>query len=80
MLAAMTAEYNGDRDACRRLAHDWAVELKAWIANQEGALAALSPRTVAEKTKHGLPHPDVPLVATEQLVGAIRATIDGRPA
>ena len=74
---AMRAQYEGDTSAVDNLMVKYAGELRAWIELQDGQLKALSPVTVAAKTKAGLPHPDVPLLATGQLVEAIKAHLDG---
>jgi len=80
MTEAMRLEYEGDNDAVGRQAMLWSVELKHWIKSQEGNLKDLSPSTVAEKQRAGLPFPDVPLLATGQLVESIKAMLDGAPA
>jgi hypothetical protein len=80
MTEAMREEFDGDTDAVGRRAMIWAVDLRHWIASQEGHLEALSPRTVALKQLAGLSKPDVPLYATGQLVEAIKAMLDGSPA
>jgi hypothetical protein len=80
MTDAMRLEYQGDNDAVGRQAMLWAVELKHWIQSQEGNLAALSPSTVKAKQEAGLRFPDVPLLATGQLVESIKAMLDGAAA
>ena len=77
MQKAMKEQYEGDKFAVDKLMAEYAIELRDWIEKQEGGLSALSPATVAEKQKHGLPHPDVPLFATGQLADAIKGRLDG---
>ena len=80
MVEAMRAETNGDADAVRALAARWAGELRDWITLEHGGLKMLSAAAVDRKIAAGLNYPDVPLLATGQLVDAIRADIDGAPA
>jgi hypothetical protein len=80
MTAAMRAEYSGDKEAVAVQAELWSKQLQDWISQQHGGLAALSDKTVQEKTAAGLAHPDVPLLATGQLLAAIRARLDGADA
>jgi hypothetical protein len=76
MFDAMRAEADGDKQAVHRWVKATYDEWIAWVRG--GGLPPLSPRTVALKAKHGLPHPDTPLVATEQFVRAWRAKLDGQ--
>jgi hypothetical protein len=77
MSAAMRLEYQGDKDAVDRQALAWAADLRRWVDTQEGHLKALSTVTIEKKQAHGLAHPDVPLLATGQLVESIKAMLDG---
>lgn len=77
MTVAMRAQYQGDKSAVDDLMVKFASELRGWIEQQEGNLKALSDATVQRKRMAGLPRPDVPLVATEQLIDAIKAHLDG---
>jgi hypothetical protein len=76
MVAAARAEYGGEHDAIERWAEAKASELAEWIEQEDAHLAALSPRTVAEKRSHDLAQPETPLVATHQLVAAIKSLVE----
>lgn len=77
VIEAGRAQYQGDKSAIANQGERWAVELREWIELQDGGLRALSAVTVAAKDKAGLENPTTPLVATHQLVSAIRAMLDG---
>jgi hypothetical protein len=77
MVRSMCQAFRGNHSEMQRQAGAWRDELRAWIAEQEGHLVALSPETVERKSAAGLPRPDVPLYATGQLVQAIAAVLDG---
>lgn len=78
MFQAMREEADGDKDAVRRWLDGVYLAWKDWIASGNN-LSPLAPITVLHKTQFGLPHPDVPLVATEQFIDAFKAKLDGRP-
>lgn len=79
MTKAMRAEFQGDKTAVERQSSLWAKELRAWVEQQEGHLLPVTIDTLKAKIDAHLPHPDVPLVATGQLVSAIKAHLDGNP-
>ncbi len=76
MFDAMRAEADGDKSAVEQWVKDTHAEWVAWVRG--GGLMPLSPVTIAIKQKFGLPHPETPLVATEQFVTEWRARLDGR--
>lgn len=80
MTEAMKSEYEGDDEAVAKLGHKWGLEVRAFIEEQQGQLAALSPKTINKKAKFHLPDPGIPLYATGQLIAAIKARIDGADA
>ena len=79
MADAMRAEYSGDKDAVAKQSARWGEELRAWIETGAGNLLPLTLDTVEKKIDAGLSHPDMPLLATGQLVAAVKAMLDGSP-
>lgn len=73
---AMRSEYEGDAEAVPALAAKWAMDLRAWIENNEASLRPLANSTKRERRAAGLPD-DPPLFATGQLVRAIHGLADG---
>lgn len=79
MTAAARAAYREhSADPIEKQGEAWAEELRGWIEYQDGGLKALLPSTIEAKQKAGLENPSVPLVATHQLVSAIKSMLDGR--
>lgn len=66
----------GDPGAVVQLAQRWASEVREWITSRRAGLRALAPATVAERERAGIGQ-ETPLLATGQLVEAIRAMVDG---
>lgn len=77
LVAMARAEFKGDAGAVEQQAQLWARELQQWIQAGEGSLEKLQPSTISEKQRAGLSQPDTPLVATKQLVEAIKSIVDG---
>jgi len=77
MVRSMRAEYRGDAGELERQTGVWRSELRAWISEQEGHLLPVTLGTYEQKLDAGLSHPDVPMLATGQLVDAIAAELDG---
>jgi hypothetical protein len=73
--AAMRAEFNGDGNAVPLLAKKWAQEVRDALISGSLDLAPLSPRTIEERRKAGIPD-GPPLVATHQLVEAVHGLAD----
>ena len=80
MTEVMRDEYNGDDEAVARRGAVWAKQLQDWIQLEQGGLQQLAASTVDRKTSAGLRDPDVPLLATGQLVKSIKAMLDGAEA
>lgn len=79
MKVAMQEEYGGNKSAVHELADRWADEVRRLI--ESGAtFAALRQRTIARKSAAGLSDANKPLIATRQLINAIRARVDGADA
>jgi hypothetical protein len=74
---AMRAEYRGDKGAVERTSKKWAEELMEWLRSDSAGLDALSPATIKARERAGLPT-GPPLVATQQLVDAIRVIVSNQ--
>jgi hypothetical protein len=74
--AAMQKELKGDKRAIYKLAAYWEQELRDWLLTGEANLKPLAESTIKEKSKYG--YPSTPLIATKQLVSAIRSMVDGQ--
>ena len=78
MTEAIRAEYAGDKEAVTVMGAKWAEELREYFLSGQAPVEGLKTATIGRKAGAGLSHPEVPVVATRQLVNAITAR-EGRP-
>lgn len=78
MVNAMRAEFAGHPDILERQGEEWARELREWIEYGDAHLKPLKPSTVAAKERAGLSSPETPLLATGQLVAAIKSLMESK--
>jgi hypothetical protein len=75
LSAAVRAEFQGNKSALDHLGARWADELRETLLGNALGLAELATSTIAAKAAAGLDAPEIPLVATKQLVNAITSSV-----
>jgi hypothetical protein len=71
MTAATRREYMGKKEAVHELGEKWAEELREYYLAGAAPVDELATSTIGAKAAAGLSHPEIPVVATRQLVDAI---------
>lgn len=69
--------FRGNPEAVTQLALRWQAELKEWVRSRAAGFPPLRPATVAARERAGI-NSETPLVATTQLIEAIRVKVDGQ--
>lgn len=77
MTTSFREHHEGNEGALEEQGDHWAEELREWIEQDDAGMQSLTAATIREKERAGLASPSTPLVATHQLVAAIKPMLEG---